>query len=128
MSVIPEPLRQAKYISLETFKKDGSGVKTPIWAARVEEALYVSTPASSWKARRLERDPRVRLAACNGSGSKILSTWSDATGTALERGSEWDRAEAALKDKYGLQYRLFSFVARVRGQADDRAILRFELH
>ena len=104
-----------------------SGVKTPVWSARVDEALYVSTPASSWKARRLRRDPHARLAACNGSGSKILSTWSEATGTALERGAEWDRAEAALREKYGFQFWLFSFVARVRGQSDDRAMLRFEL-
>lgn len=127
MSAIPEPLREARYICLETFKKDGSGVRTPVWAARVEEALYVTTPSSSWKARRLERDPHARLAACNGSGSKILSAWSDASGTALEPGSEGTRAVAALKAKYGLQYRLFAFFARVRGQSGEQVVLRFQV-
>ena len=81
-------------------------------------------PASSWKARRIRRDPHARIAACNSSGRKLLSDWSEAHGTALEPGPEWDRAEAALKAKYGLQYRLFAWIARLRGQ--DHVILRLE--
>ena len=36
-----------KYISLETFKKNGQGVKTPVWFVLHEHALYAYTEADS---------------------------------------------------------------------------------
>jgi PPOX class probable F420-dependent enzyme len=38
-----------KHISLETFKKNGQGVKTPVWFVLHENAFYVYTEADSWK-------------------------------------------------------------------------------
>src|ERR1700761_5842958 len=50
-----------KYLNLETYRKSGKGVRTPVWfaAARVETPvaytlkLYVHTPANSGKAKRV---------------------------------------------------------------------------
>ncbi len=41
-----------KYISLETFKKNSQGVKTPVWFVLHENAFYLYTEADSWKRRR----------------------------------------------------------------------------
>jgi PPOX class probable F420-dependent enzyme len=60
-----EAFRDHKYISLETFKKNGQGVKTPVWFVLHNGALYVYTEADSWKVRRIRNDPRVRVAVCN---------------------------------------------------------------
>jgi uncharacterized protein len=58
-----------KYISLTTFKRDGTPVATPVWVVSDDgRRLLVWTGASSWKVKRIRRDPRVRVAASDIKG------------------------------------------------------------
>ncbi|CAM5671100.1 PPOX class F420-dependent oxidoreductase [Streptomyces tanashiensis] len=66
--MIPAELRQARYISLTTHRKDGTPVATPVWFATEGDELYVWTRIDSWKVKRLRRDPRVVVAACDVRG------------------------------------------------------------
>ena len=61
-------LAAGKYLSLTTFRKDGSAVSTPVWVARDGDHLYVMTDPSSGKATRLRNSGRVRLAPCDMRG------------------------------------------------------------
>jgi PPOX class probable F420-dependent enzyme len=61
------------YISLETFRKSGAGVRTPVWFA--ESGLdtpvplfYVYTIGDSGKAKRIRNNSRVRIAPCDMRG------------------------------------------------------------
>jgi PPOX class probable F420-dependent enzyme len=99
-----------KYISLETFKKNGQGVKTPIWFVLHKNAFYVYTEADSWKVRRIRNNPRVRVAACNIRGA-IRGTWLDATASLVE-GDERLAADTLLDRKYFLK-KLFNFLTRI---------------
>jgi len=63
-----EALAKGKYLSLTTFKKDGSAVATPVWLVREGDALLVVTQASSAKVRRIRNDPKVLLAPCDARG------------------------------------------------------------
>ncbi len=84
------------YISLETFKKSGDGVKTPVWFARVGDALWVVTDGTSYKVKRLRRDPRVRLAQCDMRGAAILGAWRCARSTGCSSScSIWGASSAA---------------------------------
>ncbi|MFG2333096.1 PPOX class F420-dependent oxidoreductase [Streptomyces sp. NPDC048604] len=65
---LPEELRRARYVSLTTFRKDGSPVATPVWFAVDGEELYVWTRSDSWKVKRLRRDPRVLVTPCDVRG------------------------------------------------------------
>src|ERR1700729_2183968 len=47
------PFAAERYISLETFKRDGGGVKTPVWAAPLDGALVVFSAGDSFKVKRL---------------------------------------------------------------------------
>lgn len=86
-------LSNGKYISLETFRRDGSGVRTPVWFAADPEdvsVLYVYTVASSGKARRLRRSERARIAPCDARG-RVRGDWIEVraeivTGSAFVRG------------------------------------------
>ena len=52
-----------RYISLTTFKRDGTPVSTPVWVVSDNgERLLVWSGAKTWKVRRLRRDPRVLVA------------------------------------------------------------------
>jgi len=62
-------LADERYISLTTFKRDGSGVSTPVWVVSDDSRrLLVWTAASAWKVRRIQRDPRVLVAPASFRG------------------------------------------------------------
>jgi len=53
-----------KYISLTTFKQDGTPVATPVWVVSDDgRRLLVWTGPQTWKVKRLRRDPRVIVSA-----------------------------------------------------------------
>lgn len=90
-----------KYISLETFKKNGDGVKTPVWFALHGDVMYVYTEADSWKVKRIRNNPRVRVALCTVRG-RVIGPWVDGTAAIIE-GDERQLADKALDRKYWLK-------------------------
>ena len=99
-----------KYISLETFKKNGQGVKTPVWFVLHNGALYVYTEADSWKTKRIRNNPRVRVAVCNVRGD-VRGPWLDATASIVE-GEERRTADKLLDRKYFLKV-IFNFLTKI---------------
>jgi PPOX class probable F420-dependent enzyme len=63
-----EALAKTGYLSLTTFRRDGTPVATPVWVARHGNDLVVVTRRSSGKSRRLRNDGRVLLAPCDMRG------------------------------------------------------------
>lgn len=58
-----------RYISLTTFKRDGSAASTPVWVVSDDgRRLLVWTGADTWKVKRIRRDPRVRVMPSDGRG------------------------------------------------------------
>ncbi len=116
------PLADEPYINLETFKRDGNGVKTPVWAAPLGRKLVVMTAGNAFKVKRLRRDARARVAACDVRGN-VHGPWLEATGRILEGEEDVKRAHAALRDKYGWQMAIGDFLARIAGRIKKRAYL-----
>ncbi len=102
------PFAGEKYISLETFKKNGQGVKTPVWFVQRGTVLYCYTEADSWKVKRIRNNPRVRIAVCTMRG-EVKGPWLDATATLVADGEERLAADNLLDQKY-LVKRLFNFL------------------
>jgi Pyridoxamine 5'-phosphate oxidase len=57
-----------KYLSLTSFRRDGTGVATPVWFVEADGRLLVETDAGSYKVWRIRRDPRVTIAPCSATG------------------------------------------------------------
>ena len=110
-----------KYISLETFKKNSEGVKTPTWFVLHKNAFYVYTEADSWKVKRIRNNRRVRVAVCNIRGG-IKGSWLDATASLVE-GDERVAADKLLDRKYFLK-RIFNFLSRINRH--KRAMIKIE--
>src|SRR3979409_1764371 len=110
-----------KYISLETFKKNGQGVKTPVWFVLHHNAFYVYTEADSWKVKRIRNNPRVRVAACSMRGD-IKGPWLDATASLVE-GDERLAANTLLDRKYFLK-KVFNVLTRLNRH--ERAMIKIE--
>jgi PPOX class probable F420-dependent enzyme len=115
------PLDTERYLNLETFRKDGTGVKTPVWAAPLDGKLVIVTDGTSYKVKRIKNDPKVRLAACTVRGD-VRGPWHEGTCRVLDPAGG-ARAEGALRSKYGFQYRALNFFSRISGRIARRAYL-----
>ena len=108
--MIPDALAQAKYLSLTTFRRDGTPVATPVWLVPEGDALRVITQADSGKAKRLRNDPRVLLAPCDARGNL---KGEQVEGTAvLEDAAETARTAAMIEKRYGLLGKLLMWRSR----------------
>lgn len=110
-----------RYISLETFKRSGQGVKTPVWFVLHSGVLYVYTEADSWKVKRIRNNPRVRAALCTMRG-QVTGPWVDGT-AAIIQGDERRAADQLLSRKYIVK-RLFNWVTRITRR--ERAMIRIQ--
>jgi uncharacterized protein len=106
-------LREAKYLSLTTYRKDGTPVATPVWHADAGDRIYVGTTAHSGKIKRLRREGRVAVAPCNAKG-EVLGATVEAHARILPP-AEADLAKRALRRRNGLQARLAELFYRLRG-------------
>jgi PPOX class probable F420-dependent enzyme len=96
-------------VSLTTFRRNGIGVPTPVWAAPSRDnpdELVVLTGDHTGKVKRLKNHPRVELRPCDRKGNvrPDVPTW---TGSArIDRSPEGVLAvKRAIGDKYGWWYR-----------------------
>jgi PPOX class probable F420-dependent enzyme len=118
----PPPFADEKYVNLETFKKDGTGVKTPVWAAPLDGRLVVFTDGTSYKVKRIRNNASVRVAACDGRG-RIHGEWIDGRACVLDDPAHIERAHAALRGKYGFVAAVIDFFSRLSGRIRRRAYL-----
>ncbi|MFE9042630.1 PPOX class F420-dependent oxidoreductase [Streptomyces sp. NPDC012421] len=108
---LPDELRRGRYLSLTTYRKNGTGVATPVWYAVEGERVYVWTRTDSWKVKRLRNDPRVELAVCDLRGN-IPEGAVRTPGTArLVTGEELRHVRRLLSRKYTYQYWLVDWPA-----------------
>jgi len=63
-----EQLIEQKYINLETYKKDGTSIRTPVWFVIDNDLIYVITRDSTGKVKRLRNNQDVRIVPCSFKG------------------------------------------------------------
>ena len=117
-------LAEERYLSLTTYRRDGSPVATPVWFVVDEGRLLVWTSARSWKAKRLRRNPTVRIAACDFRGNVHGSAWN---GTArFLPADDGARVQRLLRRKYPVAKRLLSWftslTARLQRAPSEQAV------
>jgi uncharacterized protein len=92
-----------RYLSLETYRKNGSGVRTPVWFAAAPSdggvrKLYVYATADSGKAKRLRRTGVSKIAPCNARGT-VTGGWIGTRAT-IVGGTEFELGMRLLNRKY----------------------------
>jgi hypothetical protein len=107
----------ARYISLTTFKMDGSPVSTPVWITGVGGTYVFTTGDRAWKTRRLVRNSSVRVQVCDMRGRVApLAARYVGTGDVVRSADAVAAAELALAAKYGWQFRAIKVVEGLRGR------------
>jgi uncharacterized protein len=105
-----------KYVLLTTFKRDGSGVSTPVWCADLgNNSFGFWTSSTSGKAKRLRRTQRVTVQPCNGRGQvKPDTTPIHATARVVE-GDELELIRERVIAKYGFMTKVTKVLAQLGG-------------
>jgi uncharacterized protein len=119
-----------KYLNLETFKKSGEGVKTPVWFAAEPSAnldssvakLYVYTIGASGKVKRIRNNPRVKVAPCDMRG-RVLGESVDARAE-IVTGEEAAHGMQLLNKKYFPWKQLLDFFASFRRRERTVFVIR----
>lgn len=104
---------RSEYVSLTTYRKDGTPVATPVWAAAEGGELLVWTRTDSWKVKRLRHDSRVRVAVCDVRG-RVAEGAATASGTGRLLDEEGTAAvRRAIGRKYTWKYWLLDYPAMI---------------
>jgi hypothetical protein len=108
-----ESLADARYVSLGTFRKDGTRVDTPMWFVLRDDRMVIRTGAASAKIKRIRNNERVTIAPCTPSG-KVTGPMVEARAKVLPE-SEVAWVEGQIKARYGLMKALVDAFNGLRG-------------
>jgi len=121
-------LGAARYVLLETFRRSGVGVATPVWVVASGSDLLVTTRAESGKVKRIRYSGRVTLVECDIRGV-VADGAVPIEGTAVVDTSAATRAEldALMEEKYGERFREMRAAASARPVAPVSVALRISI-
>jgi hypothetical protein len=110
MTVVEE-IDRSRYVSLTTYRRDGTAVPTPVWHVVDGGELFVVSEAGAWKVKRIRNNSHVVVTVCNIRG-KIAPGAPSVEGTArLLDDAGTDAARRLLARKYVLS-RVGNWLAR----------------
>jgi uncharacterized protein len=117
-----------QFLSLETFRKNGEGVKTPIWFVQDGEDLLLWTVGESAKIKRIRNNPQVKIAPCQRFG-EVTGTWVPARASVDESPAAVKHVEKLLVSKIGLGFVFFRLIDQLRDRqrGSHRVCLRLTL-
>jgi len=101
-------------INLETYKKTGQPVATPVWFTIDGDRLFVVTKSDTGKVKRLRNNEAVRVMPC-GMRGEPKGEWVGAKA----RFATPEETETALKQrskKYGFKAKIAGFFSSGRGE------------
>lgn len=97
-----------KYINLETYRKNGRGVRAPVWFVESSSddgsILYVRTSDDTGKYKRIRNNPSVQVAPCDMRGS-VKGKWVKGEARIASE-EEKLKAFKMLEKKYGIIYKM----------------------
>ena len=114
-SPVAHDIASEKFVSLTTYKRDGTPKSLPVWIVGLPDGrLGFTTSPESWKAKRVANDARVTLKPSDQRG-KVADGAVEVTGTAvLTEGDEFVQVQALIAEKYGIMVKVVKVVNRVR--------------
>ena len=102
-----------KYINLETYKKDGTPIRTPVWFVINNDLIYVITRDSTGKVRRLKNNQDVRIVPCSFNGEPKTG-WGKGKAEKIVDETA-DNIIKLRKKKYGMYARLIGLFTSQKG-------------
>ncbi|MEJ5915373.1 PPOX class F420-dependent oxidoreductase [Pseudokineococcus sp. 1T1Z-3] len=120
-------LARETYVSLVTYRPDGSARPTPVWLVGDGDVLRVLTGSATAKARRARRDPRGTITPCDARGRLREGAPTTAVGVEVrEDPAEVARTTSLLRRKHPVGYRVLVLARAAARMRPGRAGLAGE--
>ena len=111
---MPTDLDTAKYVSITTFRKDGTPVSAPVWVVPFDGGYAFTTDTNSWKVKRVRNDARASLTVCDVRG-RVKDGATVHQGAAVVLGPEdVARVAALVKKKYRIGWAMLGVMGAVK--------------
>jgi uncharacterized protein len=118
--------RDTMCMSLRSFRKDGTPVDTPTWCIPIDGRLCCYTDDRTFKYKRMRREPRIEVAACDVWGRRSTE-WYHAQCHIVTDEPERQRVFQALRAKYKIHYDMSLWGSLLVGRVKHRVVLKVEL-
>jgi len=103
-------LEDHKYINLETYKKDGQAVRTPVWFVVDSNQIFVVTTENTGKVKRIKNNQSVKIMPC-GMRGEPKGEWMDASARFANE-SESENAIKLRRKRYGFKAKLIGIIKK----------------
>jgi PPOX class probable F420-dependent enzyme len=112
-----------KYLNLETYRKNGTPVATPMWFAEHHGTLYVYSRADAGKVKRIRQNSTVRVVPCTAGGTPT-EDWIEGNARILDD-SGAQIGHTLLNAKYGWVKRIGDVFSQLKKRR--RAVMAIEV-
>jgi hypothetical protein len=112
-----------RYLNMETYRKTGEPVATPVWFAEENGTLYIYSLANAGKVKRIRNNPTVRIVPCGVRG-KPKGEWVEAKARILDERSA-ALGHKLLTEKYGWMKRIGDALSKLRRR--QRVVIAVEI-
>jgi len=107
-----EQFQNKEYIRLETFRRNGQAIPTPVWFVTEDDMLFVRSYANSGKVKRMRNNPHVRITPSDALG-RPHGVAIDGTALRVD-GDKEIRISQLLYRKYGLMKMSFDLWGAIK--------------
>ena len=119
-------IAKGQFIALQTYKKNGDGVVTPVWVVALNKNLYVWTDSASWKVKRIRNCADVLLCSSDMQGNP-KGEWQKAQARIIEDESLNEKVRKAMIKKYGAQFHFIHIMQRLIGASSPHVAIEIEI-
>ncbi|HJU59882.1 MAG TPA: PPOX class F420-dependent oxidoreductase [Nitrososphaeraceae archaeon] len=106
-----ETFEKAKYINIQTYKKNGYPILTPVWFIIRDNKIFFRTSHNSGKIKRIRINNNVKFALCDIRG-KIKGEWHE--GIAKIEDDSNNIILSQIDKKYGISSRLLKIFYKIK--------------
>ena len=106
-----EAFEKAKYINIQTYKKNGHPISTPVWFIIKDNKIFFRTSHNSGKIKRIRNNNNVKFALCDIRG-KIKGEWYE--GIAKIESDSDNSILSQINKKYGISSRLMKIFYKIK--------------
>jgi len=113
MSIDIGQFDKTNYMNLETYRKNGRPVITPVWFVIEGKNFFVITKSGTGKIKRLRNNPNIRISPCDFRG-RVKGNWLNGIAT-LKAPNEYPQIIKLRDKKYGFRSKIVSLFTHGKG-------------
>ena len=110
---LTQAFSNAKYMNLETYRRSGEGIRTPVWFVESGNLLFLLTRSDSGKVKRLRHNSEVKVAPCKMNG-EVTGEWSPAEAAVVESEESIKTVKSMFEQKYGAALRITNAFSKLQ--------------